>query len=687
MDSRSFTVVTLAVGVGLTVVFWSELWTGGGLIGGDLYSYFFPQKVFFAEQLAEGRIPFWNDRVGFGYPILGESQTGVLYPTNLILYSFFGVNTAYNVSQILHYVATFAAATWFFRTVGVTRAAAAFGAGVFTYSWFPPRICLEWAILGGPYLPLGLALIENFLQSRQKRYLAGLTLALTAHLLAGHYNLAFIECVVWTGYIAARTFWTTKTETDTNRQTRISLVLVVASLIAGFSLASYQLVDTYALKQTSQRAGETEVFTTSKGHIPPTYLSQVVASWWFWYSPNVDTDAAIDKLPAATNGDTNQVEAHLYFGLIPLGLAAWWCVLLWRAPPSSERRNDIILLIIAIAATIYATGILLPIARHLPGFGYFIGPGRWGIVPTIVVALFAARSIDAIARTQSSKLAHSVLAIASVLTIADLGYVSQLVTYARIIPTPPVDFLDRSPVKNYFDRFADQPERIRVYGPGANTLTMLGVSQWPTYLGLGPAAYWETMPAAPESNDAPIYSDSQRQWLADHAVSYVLTFAPVDATRWNLEPVVELPDPVLNAIWGRRPDEAIYIYRVPDAQPVVRFDPIEDGTVEILRNDRSQLYFEANVSRDVSKSKVVIDPLFHQGWSEDDFDRFQPDGPLRLIHKQTESAEPGENVGAYILKYHPAGSRGLGRLITIALTTLGLIWLAYLYLTRLPRNV
>ena len=75
------------VSVALTVVFWKDLWTGGGLIGGDLYSYFMPQKSFMAEQLHQGNIPLWNNLVGHGYPIIAESQTGVLYPINLVLYT------------------------------------------------------------------------------------------------------------------------------------------------------------------------------------------------------------------------------------------------------------------------------------------------------------------------------------------------------------------------------------------------------------------------------------------------------------------------------------------------------------------------------------------------------------------------------------------------------------------------
>ncbi|MBW3543325.1 MAG: hypothetical protein KY476_23980, partial [Planctomycetes bacterium] len=57
-----------AAALGLTFAFWPALWRGGGLIGGDIYSYFLPQKVFYAEKLREGELPLWNPLAGHGYP-------------------------------------------------------------------------------------------------------------------------------------------------------------------------------------------------------------------------------------------------------------------------------------------------------------------------------------------------------------------------------------------------------------------------------------------------------------------------------------------------------------------------------------------------------------------------------------------------------------------------------------------
>ena len=93
--------VAILVGLGLSLIFWWPLYSGGGLLGGDIYTYFFPQKAYLSERLAAGEVPLWNNRVGHGYPLVGESQTGLFYPFH-VLYAVLDVSTAYNAVQLGH---------------------------------------------------------------------------------------------------------------------------------------------------------------------------------------------------------------------------------------------------------------------------------------------------------------------------------------------------------------------------------------------------------------------------------------------------------------------------------------------------------------------------------------------------------------------------------------------------------
>jgi hypothetical protein len=95
--------VWLGVGLLLTLLFWPGFWKRQGLIGGDLYPYYLPQKVFYAERLAAGELPLWNYWTGHGYPLVGESQTGVFYPPHLLTFPFLVVLYGYIIVLILIY--------------------------------------------------------------------------------------------------------------------------------------------------------------------------------------------------------------------------------------------------------------------------------------------------------------------------------------------------------------------------------------------------------------------------------------------------------------------------------------------------------------------------------------------------------------------------------------------------------
>ncbi len=406
------------LGVGLTGIFWFTLWQGGGFVGGDVYFYYFPQKTLYAEGLRSSELPLWNPRTGHGYPLVGESQTGVFYPFHLLFYRLLDVNTAYNAIHLLHYVLAFVFTVLYSRLFGLSLTAALFAGLVYTYGWFPSRCCVEWAIIGGAWFPAALCCVEAFLQSRRVRYAIALALVLTLQMLAGHFEIAFITQLTLIAYVPLRLWFARPSSPapETGGKTGVAVVLMGALLLA-YGLSAAQLLPTLELKQLSQRASADD-HELEFGAIPVWYWSQAVMPWR-WYSPTTNRDALLQEHPPAFGARTNQIEAQLYFGLLPLALAAWGVVLVLRRDsgialkrssastlpqplpgregssqtPSTERTL-FIWMILGLAALIYTTGWLLPITRHLPGFSFFQGPGRYGIVTTLAVALLAGSAVD-----------------------------------------------------------------------------------------------------------------------------------------------------------------------------------------------------------------------------------------------------------------------------------------------------
>lgn len=602
--------IAFGLGIGLTVAFWSELWTGGGLIGGDIYSYFFPQKQFYAESLQSGEIPLWNNRTGFGYPLIGESQTGAFYPPHVLLYPLLDVNTAYNANQLLHYVLAFVFAWMLARQLKMSQAGALFTALIYVYGWFPPRLCLEWAIVGGCWLPLAVWWLEKYLQSSNRRFLAGLSVTLAIQMLAGHYNLAFITQLLVVSFAGLRLwFWTDEVADSLVVRKPATCGITIGSLLLAFGLAAPQVLPTWELKESSQRVTiDGREFDPGHGHIPPLYLSQVVASWWFWYSPDVNRDQALAQLDTfAISSGTNEIEAHLYFGLAPL-------VLIGVALASSRFRRKLctrqssLWLIIAGFGVVYATGWLLAVTQHLPGFGFFRGPGRYGILAALGGAIIAGRAVDALWADGCRKRRLVFSSLLFLVTAADLWWVSRVVAVVVRLNRPTIANLEQSPIRKHLEDFDGL---TRLHAPGPNLPNLLGVSSVPEYLGIGPGQYYTPELRTPELTRL---TPTFLKWAYDSGVTHVLSFEELVTDQFpDVRLLHNQPDPFLNPAWAKPFTEPIYLYELTSAPGRVRFiEPTAGQRADVVTNDANVIELDIDTPQ---AATVVLTDLYWPGWS------------------------------------------------------------------------
>ncbi|MCA9067979.1 MAG: YfhO family protein, partial [Planctomycetaceae bacterium] len=611
MKRVATTLLWLGLGTALTGIFWAKFWQGQGLIGGDIYTYFLPQKVYYAECLAAGEFPLWNHWVGHGYPLIAESQTGAFYPPNFVAYQLFEINTAYNILQVLHYILGFAFSVALARALGFRVLPSALVGVVFIYGWFPARLSWEWAILTGAWMPAAIWVVEKLMSTGRWRYGAGLAIVLSLQMLAGHFNLAFMTQVLVVAYALGR-IWchptpenleTSPTTVSSTRKQAGRVGLVLASLALGFGLAAVQLIPTWELKALSQRSSVGTYYDPAYGHLPPWYWTQVVAPF-VWYGPGTDLNAALppDSPP------TNAVEAHLYFGLVPVLLLLFglFTGVYWR------DRRWWFWGFIGLLALIYATGWLLPLTKPLPGFHFFRGVGRWGIITTFAVALLSGAALNAWMNNRRSRTVAFVMAsIALVLTVIDLRIVSGLVGDAIFVESPPIQARDESPVRRILK---ESPEPVRLFSRGANLPTLLGVSSTPVYLGFGPDAYFDpqtTMPEPLPFDESP--TPEQIEWLQRAGVTHVLSFSPLEESVWPVEPVWSGYDLLLSRSWGRGPNEPLSLYRLngsrgraawvaPDAHAM-------SPKIQTLSANRVTIETESDQER-----TLVLTGLMYPGW-------------------------------------------------------------------------
>lgn len=666
---------TCGFALGLTLVFWWPIWCGSGFVGGDVYSYFFPQKVIYSESLHAGQFPLWNARAGFGYPLLAESQTGIFYPPNLVLYRLLDPHSAFHVSFLLHYFAAFVFASAAARRLGIGLLPSWLTALVYVYGWFPPRTCVEWAIIGGTWLPAALWCTESLLSTRRWRFAIGLSGVLAVQLLAGHFQIAWFTLLLLVVYVPGRVFWfwgdgyrlsanSQRPDSDCGESMaesrgrfsqgpRITAIAFVA-MFCGLSLAAVQLLPTYELKQRSQRATVGKEHELDFGAIPPWYWTQLFRPT-HWYSPLTDREAAFRESPPLGNSRTNSAEAHLYFGVAPL--------LLMLVSIGGWKRSDratLFWICLAAVSWFYTSGWLLSATRYLPGFSYFQGLGRYGLLTTFAAAMLAGRVLDQFLcepdasrkqvvvllvgvvwslsvwfflgddvsaviaefhisnpltvgsgkttvsgpllellqvggwlaivivpclalwwrfeRSPGVDLRAGLIGLLLLTTTVEFWAISRLVTFAPIIESPPLKSLEQSPVRRVLLDVAKTRPTLRLFAPGANLPSTLGVSSAPVYLTFGPAEYVDESLRLPAASGATVVPSSRQQleWLRRSGVTHVLCFeSPPLESAMTL--VWQGDDPFLNRAWGRA-GQPLSLYELNDSLGRLQLHSL-DGSV------------------------------------------------------------------------------------------------------------
>ncbi|WP_437224590.1 hypothetical protein SH661x_003696 [Planctomicrobium sp. SH661] len=627
----------ILVSVGLAWVFWWPLWQGGGLVGGDLYPYYFPQKAVLAESLKSWTIPLWNPLVGFGYPVLGESQTAALYPPNLVFYSLFEINTAYNALQLGHYLLAFFGTFALARRWGLQTAGALLAATAFVYGWFPARICLEWSIIGGAWFVWILWGATAYLQTSERKYLALTAVFLGMDLLAGHYNLAFITLLTllpfpWMAVPGGVEQNSNLHAAKWSAQRPLRGVGLAIALGVGFLIAAVQLLPSWELKTLSQRKTVNETFAPTYGHLPFEAISQLWMPWrWYAGERSMDELLSASRFLAITAG-TNQAEAQLYVGLAPLIL-----MLLGLSCPPLRRLMTLNCrwgwLLVAGVALIFASGWPIYWFPWMPGLNFFRGPGRYSMVAALAFSLLGGSGLDSLLEWRRWKSLHGIVVASSILLLTSVDlwtasrqysygippYLGRKVFYAVMLDGPPIKFRSESALRSHFEKSL---EPVRLYAPGANLPTLLNVSALPVYLGIGPEIYEsDAMNVDFQETDPAKIAESVKR-LRRFGVTHLLTETPINPEIWDVTPQGTWSDRLLNVALGRTSPYSLYaLNRAPgrvSIEPVSTAEADSASGADVTGNLIRSVEIKPNRVRVevecLTDCRLVLRDLDYPGW-------------------------------------------------------------------------
>ena len=104
--------------------------------GNDIRDLFYPRKVFYAEQIKNFSLPLWTSYINNGFPLHSQSQTGIFYPINLLLYFFLPTHIAFNLNIVLHFFLAGIFTYLYARTIGLGELPSLVSSFIFVFNGF-----------------------------------------------------------------------------------------------------------------------------------------------------------------------------------------------------------------------------------------------------------------------------------------------------------------------------------------------------------------------------------------------------------------------------------------------------------------------------------------------------------------------------------------------------------------------
>src|SRR5581483_2292987 len=167
----------------------------------DVTSQIYPWKHFTIETLKSGQIPLWNPFSFSGTPHLGNYQSAVLTPFNLLFFIFKFID-AWSILILLQPLLAGIFMYLFVRSIKVSNVGSLISAIAFMFCGFitvwADYGTLAYAIL---FLPLSLFAIEEFYKSSKKSYLALLQISIPLSFLSGHFQISIYSFLFTIFYI------------------------------------------------------------------------------------------------------------------------------------------------------------------------------------------------------------------------------------------------------------------------------------------------------------------------------------------------------------------------------------------------------------------------------------------------------------------------------------------------------
>ena len=183
------------------VYFWQAALRQAVFSFGDIFMFFYPTHLSYAEALRQGQLPLWEPKILNGFPLFAEGQIGALYPTHPFLYGLLPIDLATNYDILINLAWVAVGMYLFIRVLGMHPAAAFLGAFAFANGGFIiPRLQHMSVLATASWLPWLLWAWEKYEREsdpkKRLRWFALLGLFSGIQLLGGHPQFALLSALL-----------------------------------------------------------------------------------------------------------------------------------------------------------------------------------------------------------------------------------------------------------------------------------------------------------------------------------------------------------------------------------------------------------------------------------------------------------------------------------------------------------
>ncbi len=260
--------------LGLLGLFYPELFFARqASLMGDHWEQHYPWAAVMSEALRGGRWPFWTSLIQCGFPIAAESQIGIYYLPNILLYLLLPLRWAYAYMNVVHFFVSGAGTYWYMRKIGVKPSGAFAAAIIFVFgTGYGGAYYNLTSLKTIAWLPWVLWSFEKYLERFRLRYALGAGFAMFLALMAGYLQVAALMIAVCMLYFLLRIFVFAGEGSPRTKWGRAAGGALI-SLGLAVVLSLPQLALSYELAMFSNRVNLSEDYAYVGSLSPPALLT------------------------------------------------------------------------------------------------------------------------------------------------------------------------------------------------------------------------------------------------------------------------------------------------------------------------------------------------------------------------------------------------------------------------------